>query len=173
MIRRYHAFIQGLCLDTLRVETLQEIERIVDQLNRAFDGQAWHGPSVMKLLSGVGADEAAARPLEGRHSIWEVVLHIAAWENVVKMVLGGVKKIGLSDEEDWPSVESTSKGAWKDTLEKLDSVHKGLVEAVSGFDEARLDETVPGASYSFYNMLHGVIQHDLYHAGQIAVLRRK
>jgi len=157
----------------LRVETLQEIGRIVDQLRRAFDGQAWHGPSVMKLLSGVAADEAAARPLEGRHTIWELVLHIAAWENVARRVLMGEKKTSLSDEEDWPSVESTGEAAWKETLEELDRVHKGLVEDISGFDETRLDETVPGASYSFYNMLHGVIQHDLYHAGQIAVLRRK
>jgi hypothetical protein len=65
----------------------------------------------MKLLSGVGADEAAARPLEGRHSIWEMILHIAAWENVVKRVLVGEKKISLSDEEDWPSVEFTGEAA--------------------------------------------------------------
>lgn len=155
------------------VEILQEIGRIVDQLGRAFDGRAWHGPSVMKLLSDVGADQAAARPLEGRHTIWELVLHIAAWKDVVRRVLMGEKMISLSDEEDWPLVKSTGEAAWRQAVGELERVQKDLVEAVSGFSEARLDETVPGASYSFYNMLHGVIQHDLYHAGQIAILRRK
>jgi len=152
---------------------LQEIGRIVDQLGRAFDGHAWHGPSVMKLLSDVEADQASARPLEGRHTIWELVLHIAAWKDVAVKVLIGGKMASLSDEEDWPSVRSTSEAAWRQAMDELERVHKSLIEAVSGFSETRLDETVPGASYSFYAMLHGVIQHDLYHAGQIAVLKRK
>ena len=152
---------------------MKEIGRIVHQLGRAFDGRAWHGPSVMKLLSGVEADQASARPLEGRHTIWELVLHIIAWKDVVRRVLIGEKMTSLSDEEDWPSVKSTSEAAWRQAVGELERVQKDLVEAVSGFSEARLDETVPGASYSFYNMLHGVIQHDLYHAGQIAILRRK
>jgi len=155
------------------VEILKEIGRIVDQLNKAFDGRAWHGPSVMKLLSDVGADQAAARPLEGRHTIWELVLHIAAWKDVVRRVLMGEKMISLSDEENWSSVKSTGEAAWRHVVGELERVQKDLVEAVSGFSEARLDETVPGASYSFYSMLHGVIQHDLYHAGQMAILRRK
>jgi len=157
----------------LRVEILQEIGRIVDQLERAFDGRAWHGPSVMKLLSGVEADEAAARPLEGRHTIWELVLHIAAWDDVVRRVLMGEKMVSLSGEEDWPPVGSTGEAAWRQDADDLRRVHKELVEALSEFSEARLDDTVPGASFSFYTMLHGVVQHDLYHAGQMAILRRK
>jgi len=152
---------------------LQEIGRIVDQLERAFDGRAWHGPSVMKLLSGVEADEAAARPLQGRHTIWELVLHIVAWKDVVRRVLMGKEMTWVPDEADWPPVETTGEAAWRGVLGELERVHKQLVEAVSGFSEARLDETVPGETYPFYNMLHGVIQHDLYHAGQIAILRRK
>ncbi|MFB0551516.1 MAG: DinB family protein [Nitrososphaeria archaeon] len=152
---------------------MQEIERIVDQLERAYDGRAWHGPSVIKLLSGVEADEAAARPLEGRHTIWELVLHIAAWDDVVRRVLKGEKMASLSGEEDWPPVGSTGEAAWRQDVDELKRVHKELVEALSGFSEARLDETVHGASFSFYTMLHGVVQHDLYHAGQIAILKRK
>ena len=152
---------------------MQETGRIIDQLNKAFEGQAWHGPSVMELLSDVDADKAAARPLEGRHTVWELVNHIAAWEDVVRRVLVGGKMTGLSDEEDWPPVESTSEGAWREALGELERVHKDLVKAISGFREARLDETVQGAKYSFYTMLHGVIQHDLYDAGQIAVLKSK
>lgn len=62
---------------------MTEIQRIVDQLNRAFEGEAWHGPAVMDILEGITAQQAAARPFNGTHSIWEIVLHIAAWERPV------------------------------------------------------------------------------------------
>ncbi|MCW3979266.1 MAG: DinB family protein [Candidatus Bathyarchaeota archaeon] len=150
-----------------------EIERIVDQLQRAFDGRAWHGPSVMALLSDVDADQAAVRPLKERHTIWELVLHINAWRDKVRRVLGGEEMESLPDEEDWPPVDDISEEAWARTVEELKRVHGVLIEAVSGFNESQLDETVPGASYSFYNMLHGLVQHDLYHAGQIAILKKK
>ncbi len=150
-----------------------EIERIVDQLQRAFDGKAWHGPSVMALLSDVDADQAAARPLKERHTIWELVLHINAWRDKVRRVLGGEKMESLPEEEDWPPVDDTSEEGWMEAVEELKRVHDDLLEAVSGFSESRLDVTVPGASYSFYNMLHGLVQHDLYHAGQIAILKKK
>lgn len=152
---------------------MTEIERIVDLMERAFDGQAWHGPSVMELLSDVDADQAAARPLKGRHTIWELVLHIAAWETVVRRALSGEKVISLSEEEDWPPIRSQSEAAWRQAVDELKRVHRGLVEAVSEFSESRLNDTVGGGSYSFYRMIHGVIQHDLYHAGQIAILKRK
>jgi len=152
---------------------LTEIERIVDQLQRASDGRAWHGPPLMLLLSEVDAEQAMARPLEGRHTIWELVLHINAWRDKVRRVLGGEEMEGLPDEEDWPPVDDTGEEAWAKAVEGLKREHDELVEAVSGFSESRLDETVPGASYSFYKMLHGLVQHDLYHAGQIAILRKK
>ena len=150
-----------------------EIERIVDQLQRAFNGRAWHGPSVMALLSDVDADQAAARPLKERHTIWELVPHINAWRDKVRRVLGGEEMESLPEEEDWPPVDDASEEAWGEAVEELKRAHDELLEAVSGFCESRLDETVPGASYSFYNMLHGLVQHDLYHAGQIAILKKK
>lgn len=150
-----------------------EIERIVDQLQRAFDGRAWHGPSAMALLSDVDADQAMARPLKERHTIWELVLHINAWRDKVRRVLGREKMESLPEEEDWPTVNNTSDEAWAKAVEELKRVHHELLEAISDFSESRLDETVAGASYSFYNMLHGLVQHDLYHAGQIAILKKK
>ena len=152
---------------------MTEIERIVDQLQRAFDGRAWHGPPLMPLLSDVDAEQAVARLLEERHTIWELVQHINAWRDKVRRVLGGEEMEGLPDEEDWPTVDDANEKEWAKAMEELKRVHDELIEAVSGFSESRLDETVPGASYSFYNMLHGIVQHDLYHAGQIAILRKK
>jgi len=149
-----------------------EINRINDQLRRAFEGTAWHGPSVQELLADVTAEKAAARRLPNAHTIWEIVLHIAAWEKIVRRRLEGEVIENVPDEEDWPPVRETDEQSWQKALEELKRGHLALREAVSRLDEARLKDTVPGTSYSFYFMLHGVIQHDLYHAGQIGVLKR-
>jgi len=150
---------------------MSEVTRIVDQLNHAFEGNAWHGPSVKEILSDVTAGKAAARPVHGAHSVWEVALHIAAWESAVLRRLSG-DAARLSDEEDWPPVKNTSIDAWQETLEALERGHRHLAEKVSTLTDSDLNKTATGQSYSVYFMLHGVIQHDLYHAGQIAILKK-
>jgi len=151
---------------------MNEIERINDQLKRAFEGKAWHGPSVSEVLAGVTAKQAAARPISDAHSIWEITLHIATWERVGRRRIQESAPIDVSDDEDWPEVEDTSEEAWKRTLDEVRSNHLSLREAIAGLDEARLGDIVPGTIYSVYFLLHGVIQHDLYHAGQIALLKK-
>jgi uncharacterized damage-inducible protein DinB len=150
---------------------MSEIERIKDQLRRAYEGPAWHGPSVKELVAGMTAEQAAARPLSGAHSIWEIVLHIAAWDEGARRRLAG-DRAELSTEEDWPSVSDTRETAWRGTLDMLEKNHRGLRDALDGLDEARLDEPILEGMSSVYVTLHGVIQHDLYHAGQIALLKR-
>jgi uncharacterized damage-inducible protein DinB len=148
-----------------------EIERITDQLTRAFDGEAWHGPSVKEVLEGVTAEHASARPVPGAHSIWEIAVHIGAWESFVLRRLRGEVIVDVADEEDWPA-HGTGEQAWRSTLDRLERGHRELLAEVSGMGEGRLAETVEGKGYSVYFMLHGVIQHDLYHAGQIALLKK-
>ena len=151
---------------------MSEIRRINDQLKRAFEGKAWHGPSVSEVLAGVTAEQAAAHPISGAHSIWQIALHIATWERVGRRRLEEASPIEVSDEEDWPAVGDTTDAAWANTLEELRRNHEALRASIRQLDEARLDEIVPGTEYSFYFLLHGVIQHDLYHAGQIALLKK-
>jgi uncharacterized damage-inducible protein DinB len=153
---------------------MSEASRIADQLRRAFDGDAWHGDSVLEILNGVTAAQAAARPITHAHSIWELVLHIAAWDGAVLRRLGGVT-VELADAENFPPVKDTSEAAWRRALAEVRRVHTELVSAVSALPESRLGEMVPGkqgAHYTFYYMLHGVVQHELYHAGQIALLKK-
>lgn len=151
---------------------MSEIKRINDQLKRAFEGKAWHGPSVSEVLAGVTAEQAAAHPIAGAHSIWELTLHIATWERVGRRRIEEFIPIDVSDEEDWPAVEDTSDEAWSSTLDELRSNHEALRAAIRALDESRLEDIVPGTQYSVYFLLHGVIQHDLYHAGQIALLKK-
>jgi uncharacterized damage-inducible protein DinB len=150
---------------------MNEIERIVDQLKRAFEGEAWHGPSVMEIIEGITAQQAAARPVNGVHSIWELVLHIAAWERAVLGRLQG-DRAQLSAQEDWPVVAETSDEAWERTRKNLERGNDELRLAILHLDESRLYEPILEDMPSVYGTLHGVIQHDLYHAGQIAMLKK-
>lgn len=151
---------------------MSETHRINSQLKRAYQGEAWHGPSLCELLDGVTADQAAARPILDAHSIWELVNHIIAWEQIAKLRLQGDPVKNPPDEMNFPPVNDTSETAWQATLQNLAESNQALRNAIKGIDDAKLEETVPDAGYSNYAMLHGVIQHDLYHAGQIALLKR-
>jgi uncharacterized damage-inducible protein DinB len=148
-----------------------EARRIAGQLRRAFEGQAWHGPSLREILDGVSAEQASARPLAGAHSIWEIVLHIAAWEDAVRRRLLG-ERAELSEEEDWPKVSATDEAAWAATLAALAEGNLRLREEISRLDDTRLPERVSDGMASIYGTLHGVVQHTLYHAGQIALLKK-
>ena len=151
---------------------MAEVERIADQLSRAFEGKAWHGPSVREVLAGVTAEQAARQPLPDAHSIWEIVVHIGVWEAFVRRRLEGEVITDVPPEQDWPPVADTSETAWKRTLEDLERGHQRLRKVISELPESRLSDTVQGMGYSVYFMLHGVVQHDLYHAGQIALLKK-
>lgn len=148
-----------------------ELERIEDQLKRAFEGGAWHGPSVLEVLKGVTASQAAARPLPGAHNIWDLVLHIAAWEDACRRRLEG-DRAELSDSEDWRATTATDEAAWEQLKATLVEGHRRLRAAIAKTDESRLDEPILPGMPSVYVTLHGVIQHDLYHAGQIAILKK-
>ena len=152
---------------------MTEIERILDQLKRAYEGNAWHGPSVKEVLDGITAAQAHARPLASAHSIYELVRHIAVWEDVGRRRLqGDPAEVVVSSPEDWPPPDDISEAAWEQTKAALDRGHRALVDAISRVSEARLDEPILAGKSSVYVTLHGVIQHDLYHAGQIAMLKK-
>ena len=148
-----------------------ELRRIVDLLERAGNGDAWHGPSVDATLAGVTAQQAAARPLAHAHTIWELVLHIALWERIVARRLAG-EEIEPTPAEDWRLMPAPTEAAWAAALSDLRRARSELRQAMLAFDEGRLGAIVQGKSYPFYVMLNGVVQHDLYHAGQIAVLKK-
>ena len=151
---------------------MNEIQRIVDQLKRSWGGEAWHGPSLSELLADVDAAKAAAHPVGGAHSIWELVLHLATWDRTVAGRLREWHGRDPSDSENFPTVAATTESAWKAARESLASAHRDLEEAVSTWPDDHLGETVPNKPYSVYVMLHGAVQHELYHAGQIALLKK-
>jgi len=153
---------------------MSETARLADQIRRAFDGDAWHGDSVLELLQGVDAKMAAAHPIKNAHSIWELLLHIAAWDGAVLTRIGGTA-VHLVDEQNFPPVKDTSDAAWRKAIEHAKDTHNTLVKAVTAFPDSRLHEQVPGKTENYYNFFYlfsGIVQHELYHAGQIALLKK-
>lgn len=150
-----------------------EAGRIAQTLREAYAGPAWHGPAVRDILREITPGQAAGRPIPEVHSIWEIVLHMTAWRQFVWHKLAGDPAFDLaSPEGDWPAVENDSLPAWKATLTALERSQWQLLEALQSLPDARLAEMVPGRNYSYYKLLHGIIAHDLYHGGQIMLLKK-
>jgi len=150
---------------------ITEAGRIADQLFRAFEGDAWHGPALLELLRDVDAATAAARPLPDVHSIWELALHIAAWDGAAMRRLAG-ETVQLTGVDNFPIVPKPTEAAWRKAVAQVKRTHDTLIKTVAALPESRLRERVPGKKYDFYHLLHGVAQHELYHAGQIAILKK-
>ena len=150
---------------------MSEIQTIIDELKNIHDGDAWHGPSLKEILSGVSAEQAAAKPLANAHSIWGLTLHVAAWEGVFMRRLAGLQ-MNEPEEGDFPAVTDASEEAWRRTLNWFDEGHRRLIEAVATLTDERLSEIVPGKDYTVEYMLRGLMRHHVYHAGQIALLKK-
>ncbi len=152
---------------------------LVDQLERVHVGEPWHGSSRASLLSDVTADEARRRPMPSVHSIWELVLHMTAWTREVTRRLQG-HNASEPDMGDWPPVPHTpDERAWRATLAALDAAHVTLRDTVRSLDAEGLSTRVGdernaplGTSVTFAQTINGLVQHDAYHCGQIAVLKK-
>lgn len=157
---------------------MKEAERIVDQLVRAYGGDAWCGTNLRDAVKDLSATQAAQRPIDGAHSIHEMVLHCAAWMDAVRERVTR-DYVRLPANGDWQTVEDASEAAWRAALEKLEQKYLALLEAVKGLSDTQLNEKLGaerdrelGAGVSRYVMLHGIVQHNLYHASQIVMLRK-
>jgi len=150
---------------------MSEVQRSEDQLRRAFEGKAWHGPAVNESLEGVTAQIAAARPIANAHTIWELVHHIGAWADIVRRGIEG-EKFEITDEMNFPPVNDKSEAAWKESLRQLDESQRKIRQLTLQLSESRLQEIVVEGGSNIYVLLHGVAQHAIYHAGQIVLLKK-
>lgn len=150
---------------------MKKTELIRGYLESTFDGQAWHGPSLMMVLEGIPASVAAERLSDSAHTIWELVLHIRGWMQVGLLRLDGVEQ-GDPPDGDFPEVISIDEGAWREAIAALGKAKTELAEKISGLSPEQLDAAVAESKTTARDLLHGVIWHNVYHAGQIAILRR-
>ena len=145
---------------------------LAKHVDRTVRGPMWHGSALGEVLEGVTHEQAAARPIAGAHSIWEIALHAAAWAEIARARLKGERTGDATTEEDWPPVMSTGADDWRRVVERIGGSHRELAAAVRGMTDDALEEKVPGLDYSIAVLVHGVIEHSTYHGGQIALLRK-
>jgi uncharacterized damage-inducible protein DinB len=150
---------------------MTDVAFLANQLHRAHCGDAWHGPSLKEILANVSAATALARPAPGVHTSWEIVRHITAWLGACGRRLQG-EALDLTPDQDWPAGSDTSDAAWQAALEALDAATDALEKRIAALPADGLRKGVAGANYSVRFMLEGVVQHHLYHAGQIALLKK-
>jgi uncharacterized damage-inducible protein DinB len=145
-----------------------ETARIAEQLRLMYHGRSWLGPSIRELIRDFDNESSRRRPVNGTHSAIELVLHITAWLRIARERLSAVQIRDRVGSEDWPS-----PGTWEEAVSSLEHEIRALEQAILSFPEERLDEPAPATEpQTFYVLLHGVLQHTAYHAGQIAWLRK-
>ncbi|HSE41311.1 MAG TPA: DinB family protein [Acidobacteriota bacterium] len=145
------------------------------ELLKGHELQPWHGPSTKTILAGLTAKEAASHPIEGSHSIWEIVLHIDAWQREVIRRFNADFVPEVPEEGDWRTVLDPTESNWQRTLDNLDSSIQELVRKINMIQESSMEDQrgrTAGGSDSLAGMLSGILQHNAYHSGQIALLLR-
>ena len=157
---------------------MAESTRLIDQLQRAHDGDPWHGSPLMAILNGVTHEQAARRVPNGGHSIWQLVLHITGWRNEVARRASG-EPAAEPAAGDWPEVGDPTAARWAEALAALGTSHERLVAVTGGLSDERLLQPTNdprnrplGTGVTYYELLHGIVQHDAYHAGQIAMVKK-
>jgi hypothetical protein len=144
------------------------IDLLLSNLDYAFDRKAWHGPNLRGSLRGVTPEEALRRPGKGRHNVWELTAHAAYWKYAVRNKLRGGKRgsFPMKGSNWFPSPSRADETAWRDIIRMLDDEHRQLREAVTSLTEADLRDP------KIVRLVYGVAAHDVYHTGQIQLVKR-
>jgi len=150
---------------------MTERVRILDQYDRALAGDAWHGDNVWKILAEVRPEQAFQRVLPESHSIWELVAHMTFWETQVARSLRREPDLPVEELNFPPMPEATAQN-WRKALDQFRRSNEEFRSELAKIQDSQLDEPLSSPDKSVYVELHGVIQHHLYHAGQIAILRK-
>ena len=150
---------------------MSEVERILKHYDAVLAGDAWHGDPVWQVLGGISAQQAAARPLPSAHTIWEIVMHMAFWEGVVTQRLGG-SRAGVVEELNFPAMPAVSEENWRRTLDDFRASNRSFRDALAKLDPAQLNDLTAAGKRTYYGEAHGIIEHHVYHLGQITLLMK-
>jgi len=152
----------------------RDIELLLGLLDEGYNRAAWHGPNLRGSIRGVAAREAALAPRAGRHTIWEIVVHAAYWKYAVRRRLLGEKRGSFSRPgSNWfdPPVDRSEK-AWRADVALLEREHRRLRGAVASFPAAQLDRRARASKTNSRRLIAGIAFHDVYHAGQIQLIKK-
>jgi uncharacterized damage-inducible protein DinB len=150
---------------------MSELNRILNHYDGVLNGDAWHGDSVWKILQDISAQAAASRPLGGAHTIWELVSHMTFWEGVVTKRLAG-ERAGLVEELNFPAMPAATDQNWQLTLDDFRASNHTFRKALAKLDPAKLEQLTAAGKRTYYDEAHGIVEHHVYHLGQIAILKK-
>jgi hypothetical protein len=146
---------------------------LLDVVDQAFDRQSWHGPNLRGAIRGVTHDQALWRPQAERHNIWEQVLHAAYWKYTVRRRILGEKRGSFQHKaSNWITPPQTTPAAWRRDVQLLVDTHRSMREAIANVPPEKLQKRLPGAKATYFALISGIAAHDVYHAGQIQLLKR-
>ena len=151
-----------------------EIKLLLEIVDQAYVKKAWHGPNLKGSIRGLTAKDAAWRPAPGRHSIWEVVVHAAYWKYAVRRRIRGDKRgsFALKGSNWFRRPDLQTEEAWKRDIELLEREHAIMLDAISELSPSQLYESARGSKTSNAVLIYGIACHDVYHAGQVQLLKR-
>jgi uncharacterized damage-inducible protein DinB len=151
----------------------EEIKRIYKNLAALYDGQPWFGDNISSILAGVSSQMAAERPGKLNHSIAEIISHLIAWHYFVIEKMKGNETYEVWETElNWPPVVSLTDEEWQKAKDDLQKSYALLLQQIERMPESLLNSAVSGRKYNFRLMLQGIAQHDIYHAGQMAIIKK-
>ena len=152
----------------------KRIDLLIQLLDQAYDRKAWHGTNLRGSMRGISRTDALWRPGPSRHNIWEIVLHAAYWKFCVRRHITGEKSLRFELRgSNWFAVKANSTEAdWKAALKLLGREHAELRAALRAFPPSRLSASPPKLKWRYEQYIYGAASHDLYHAGQIQLLKR-
>ena len=151
---------------------MDEVKFLRDQIETTFKGDSWHGPNLVKTLEGIDYTQAMQRPLGERHSIWELTDHISFWMEEVWKSVRDHADLNPDKKKDWAEMGASAE-EWKQSVNRLEAAVNMTLDALAEWSDEDLYKQVPGTEYTFKQMLHGMVHHNLYHAGQINLLKKK
>jgi uncharacterized damage-inducible protein DinB len=156
---------------------MNEAKRMAELYRSVYEGddkgEAWHGPALKPLLKDVTAEQAGRSPKMGAHSILQLILHLAYWEEIIlRRLQGEIVDAPLNSPDDWPANRKLTDSEWKAALSRLEKSHAALGKAVENCSDEKLKQRVPDRNYDNYTLLHGIIHHCVYHSAQIALAKK-
>jgi hypothetical protein len=159
-----------------RASTNPRVHQLLEVIARGYDRRSWHGTNLRGSIRGLDAAIAARRPAPNRHNVWELVVHAAYWKYAVWRRLSGEKRGSFPlDGSNWfvrPQDGRIEPALWREDVALLGAMHRRMVDTIAGLSDRELDTNPAGASVTRFELIAGIAAHDLYHAGQIQIVKR-
>jgi len=149
---------------------VNEIQRLIERYEQTLHSDSWYGDPVWKILEGIDARCAAAQLIPGTHTIWQLVMHMEFWERIAARRFSG--PVTPEEAGNFPATPAPDEAEWQKTLESFRASNREFRQAISQLDAGTLDSNTPGGQRTFRYELVGVVEHHIYHAGQIALLKK-